>query len=1736
MKTIIVNKVNNKLPFQLEIFQLTKTENGYLKQLIKGVDVNTSLILEDNMQISEKLGLIKVTILRRSKLSKLKEAKIRLFPNTNFFNFDKIKVEKILGPNYETNEILSTQTILNKKILDGIFLINCFELDLKSQLDNLNDEYYFVIKPVNHKKMDIFVDTESTKCAKIYYEYQDIDITTKDTKFYNINFLNHILNTNLNNGVYTLKRPLVSLSGKKLSCNLSINYNNNSLSEIIDDTFYTGLPNGWLFNYQQYLIKNNEQYYYINGDSQVLKFKMAENDLYIEESGSGLILKIEENHKIIQDLNHITYIFKEDYLVEINKGRYSITINYETIENNKRRIYKITDSSNRQINIEYTSNRIRIYGQYNHEIGINIVNDMIDVIYEIDNYNPINHNSYYSYNEELLLSKIQTRGYIDEARISYANNKLSKIEQYKNDKIEETIQFDYQTKQNTSTTTINTSNQNQSTVTYKYYFDENRKFTRSVEIVNGKEYNEKLNQTVEEQLFIELDKEEHLFVNNIYESPNYKNGEEYKVCIPLATNNFGTTSIEGYFSTIYDEPISTLSDKQDVEIQVVPILSFAQFVNYSNASINPLPNHKDYYLKLSLKIKNSNTNQYEEVITNQTIFECNIKDFVEGTIEQIIKDTFENYISLTKEQNQLLNRSKGFKIDLESRGIMAVDKLILNLVVKSKKYPIYYVEQKIASTCTDKIMLFGTSDYPQVDSFTEGYGLLEYPNKITYKTNEGQNITLDHIKLTINDILVNKNKYYSGIKNIFYYNNLQNVITNYQTNEIYIENNEIKANPYFLTITIANYIKNEDNTISKTFIMNDYMTKDNRNIYVTQNVTIYNKNQEQAIDENNEDLYYSNNVSVYDSNLNIQEEITYYNKFGSLNNLLDVRKIYEYDEIGNVKNISITTGKKISYTYDELGNFVESSTITYDNDEETNIEHTYTYDKYGNLLSETNPLQQTTSYLYSSYFKELVEVKQGNSKNTLTYQYNLLKNIKNKNQMTYAFIYDAKENLKSINYKTTNHTYLFEEYAKILPTPNNVLGINSEEIGYMIEYYNCNRVAYAYDKYQNIISTYLFNEHLDGFEKTSDFIYGEEELNDNTSIYDVNDRYDARIIKHEASLLRKVYDYLENVKYIYRYNKDYILICIEKYQINDEQNETNIITKKEFTYKNNKLESKTIKDVTYGERQSIITNYQYNNEHLLEQEILKTKYDNQAVTKYEYDIYQRIKKVTIPSLKEEYTYENDHIATYKVNEKTYIPTYDKLDRIIKIEDENQFTDTYTYNDLGYLIEEKNKDNYKIIYSYDNEANIVSKKQYGIDNTIINQTNYIYDTDDKNKLIQVVENGTTIDINYNYNFNISSYRNLKFEYERGKLLKKVTKNENEIYQYYYNANGQRYKKTHDTITTEYIYEEGKLLKELVLGKTTPLYEINYLYNQLKVFGFEYNGEVYTYEYDIIGNIIGIYDNNSQIVARYKYDAYGNHQILNPDKTINDDDTFIGNINRIRYKGYYYDVETNLYWLSTRYYSPELCRFISPDSIEYLNPENINGLNLYAYCGNDPISYADPSGNLPFFILTAIIGAVIGVGITAVVDYIPDKEFDLHWGWYVGAGVLGAVIGAGIGMAVSYYATGSIASSTGQVFTGLFKSTSLYRSVGPDELADLKATGKFRQWPNSMEGKFFANSKKGAMKWGKSFNQSSYVKIRVPKSSLSNSTVNAMKYLDAIDDAFYFSDLGYLNSIVGKIWFL
>ena len=84
------------------------------------------------------------------------------------------------------------------------------------------------------------------------------------------------------------------------------------------------------------------------------------------------------------------------------------------------------------------------------------------------------------------------------------------------------------------------------------------------------------------------------------------------------------------------------------------------------------------------------------------------------------------------------------------------------------------------------------------------------------------------------------------------------------------------------------------------------------------------------------------------------------------------------------------------------------------------------------------------------------------------------------------------------------------------------------------------------------------------------------------------------------------------------------------------------------------------------------------------------------------------------------------------------------------------------------------------------------------------------------------------------------------------------------------------------------------------------------------------------------------------------------MLNANGTENTNASFIGNINPFRYRGYYYDTETGLYYLNARYYDPQVKRFINAD--EYAaTGQGFTGNNMFAYCGNNPIVRIDSIGS-------------------------------------------------------------------------------------------------------------------------------------------------------------------------------
>ncbi len=110
-----------------------------------------------------------------------------------------------------------------------------------------------------------------------------------------------------------------------------------------------------------------------------------------------------------------------------------------------------------------------------------------------------------------------------------------------------------------------------------------------------------------------------------------------------------------------------------------------------------------------------------------------------------------------------------------------------------------------------------------------------------------------------------------------------------------------------------------------------------------------------------------------------------------------------------------------------------------------------------------------------------------------------------------------------------------------------------------------------------------------------------------------------------------------------------------------------------------------------------------------------------------------------------------------------------------------------------------------------------------------------------------------------------------------------------------------------------------------------------------------------------NIIRILDKDYNEIVTYEYDSWG--KLLSIKDSLGNeitDETNIGIISPFRYRGYYYDTETELYYLNSRYYNPSWGRFLNADNILGAN-DDILSYNLYLYISNNHINNSDPSGH-------------------------------------------------------------------------------------------------------------------------------------------------------------------------------
>ena len=394
---------------------------------------------------------------------------------------------------------------------------------------------------------------------------------------------------------------------------------------------------------------------------------------------------------------------------------------------------------------------------------------------------------------------------------------------------------------------------------------------------------------------------------------------------------------------------------------------------------------------------------------------------------------------------------------------------------------------------------------------------------------------------------------------------------------------------------------------------------------------------------------------------------------------------------------------------------------------------------------------------------------------------------------------------------------------------------------------------------------------------------------------------------------------------------------------------------------------------TYDSNENIInTIYNLNNinnnvENIFNDDdsIIKTVIENNEIN-YNYDNLGRIINSNINNqFNTNYTYLTNGKRTSLIvksienNNDLYSYKYDKLNNITHIYHNNILENKYYYDSYNQLIKENNYiTNETIKYNYDNSGNIIYKKVYNL-----KTYNFLYE----NKY--EYNNTNWVDQLTKYNDDIITYdeignpltigNNIILNWINGRQLNSYVDTNNTI-TYKYNKDSIRTSKIVNNIETKY-YLEGK---DIIFEKTNG----NVLYfirNEIDgLIGFKYNNNTYYYMKNNQDDIIGILDDNYNVLVKYTYDSWGNIiSILdNNNNDISSDTNHIANINPYRYRSYYYDRETNLYYLNSRYYNPIWGRFINADSMIIQNT-SLLGCNLYIYSFNNPINLVDLSGKGP-----------------------------------------------------------------------------------------------------------------------------------------------------------------------------
>ena len=383
--------------------------------------------------------------------------------------------------------------------------------------------------------------------------------------------------------------------------------------------------------------------------------------------------------------------------------------------------------------------------------------------------------------------------------------------------------------------------------------------------------------------------------------------------------------------------------------------------------------------------------------------------------------------------------------------------------------------------------------------------------------------------------------------------------------------------------------------------------------------------------------------------------------------------------------------------------------------------------------------------------------------------------------------------------------------------------------------------------------------------------------------------------------------------------------------------------------------------------------------------------------------------------------------TFGSNSRSFTYTYDDSGNITKVVTAGTSvpkaaaSKEYGYDAQGQLATEKNGSGTTFGYAYDTAGNIRSITKDGAVTKSFGYTNPSW----PDLLTSVTANGTTREIQYEgqtrsddgvvsgdpISGNPITYYNGKeytFTWTKGRQLASATVDGKQV-SYTYDMSGVRTSKTVNGTTYNYTTLSGKVMRQTWGNKS-----LEFVYDDgnqpfAMIYKHGQTTELYYYVLNAQGDVIALLNADGTLAASYNYGAWGNYSVHGADGKKTTDATFIGHINPLRYRGYYYDRETRLYYLQSRYYDFANCRFINADTFATTDANGFLSANMFAYCENNPIMRTDEDGE----IWHIVAGAVIGAGLEVLSQLVTGtKVADINWRGVAVEGFLGAVSSVGI----------------------------------------------------------------------------------------------------------------------------